>query len=52
MLEPSLAANSFNQNPPHRLGRGGEEVPPAVPMLGLLDVDEPDVSCHWSASSP
>ena len=32
-----------NQNAAHRLGRGGEEVPPAVPLLGVIHIDKPDV---------
>ena len=38
-LLPSL----FHQDPPHGLGRRCEEVPPAVPVLRLLDVDQPNI---------
>src|SRR5439155_3487169 len=33
----------FDEDPPHGLGGGGEEVPAAVPVWGLLDIDQADV---------
>ncbi len=30
-FEPPFAAGAFDQDPPHRLGRGGEEVAATVP---------------------
>ena len=38
-----LPAGLLHQNPPHRLRRRREEVPPAIPVLGFLHVHEPDV---------
>ncbi len=32
-FRPAFAARVFDQNPPHGLGRGGEEVAAAVPVL-------------------
>ena len=43
MLDPEFAAGGFDQDAAHRLGRGGEEVPPAVPMPCLVHVHEPNV---------
>src|SRR4051794_40356814 len=34
-LLATLAAGVVDEDAPHGLGRGGEEVPPAVPALGL-----------------
>jgi len=34
---------AVQQNPPHRLGRGGKEVAPAVPILRLFAADQPQV---------
>ena len=36
VLRPSLPAGVLDQDPSHRLGRGGEEVAPAVPVLAHL----------------
>ena len=36
LLEPLAGAGSVDQNPPHGLGRGGEEMAAAVPASGLL----------------
>jgi hypothetical protein len=38
-----LPAGLLHQDPPHRLCRRREEVPPAIPVLGFLHVHEPDV---------
>ena len=35
LLEALLAAGILDQNPPHRLRCGSEEVAPAVPLLDL-----------------
>ncbi len=43
-LQTALISGSIHQNPPHRLGGGGEEVPTAVPVLRTLGVDKPNVS--------
>jgi hypothetical protein len=43
VLLPQFAAGIFNENPPHRLGRGAEEVTSATPVLDALDVDEANV---------
>jgi hypothetical protein len=43
MFEPSLPPNPFDQDPPHRLRCRRKEVSPAVPMLGLFRVHQPDV---------
>ena len=42
-LHRILPANGFDQNPPHRLGRSGKEVSPAVPVLSLLDVHQTQI---------
>src|SRR5262249_36762401 len=39
-----FAAGDFDEDAPHGLGRGGEEVPPAVPVLCLLEIHNPYVS--------
>ena len=39
-LQPVAVAGVVDQHPPHRLGRGGEEVPPA---LEVLVADQPEV---------
>ena len=41
MLDAPLVAGSFDENAPHGLGGGGEEVAPTIPVLGLLHVDQP-----------
>ncbi len=43
MLRPSLPPGGIDQNAPHRLGGGGEEVSPTFPPLGLLDIHQPQV---------
>ena len=43
VLQASLAAGLVDQDAAHRLGRGGEEVAPAVPVLGLVHVDQPEI---------
>ena len=43
VLEPLLLACSLHQDPPHGLGRRPEEMPPAVPVLGLLHVHQPHI---------
>ena len=42
-LLPALAAGALDQDAAHGLGRGGEEVAAAVPVPGLLGVDQPEV---------
>ena len=37
-----LAAGVFDENPPHRFGGGGEEMPAAVPAAGLFGIDQPE----------
>ena len=39
----ALAPGRVDQNPPHRLGRGSEEVSPTVPALGAFCVYQPQV---------
>ena len=43
MFWTAFSSGLVHQNPPHRFSRGGEEMSPAVPVLRLLDVDEPNV---------
>ena len=44
VLRASLAAGAVDQDPPHGLGRGGEEVAAAVPVPGSLSAsDQPEV---------
>ena len=43
MLARCLAAGLFDEDAAHGLGRGGEEVAAAVPVLGLLRVHQPQV---------
>jgi hypothetical protein len=43
VLGSPLATGPLHENPPHGLGRGGEEVAAAVPMLGLLRIHQPNV---------
>ena len=33
----------LDQNPPHRLGCSGEEMPTAVPVLSLFRIHEPEI---------
>ena len=42
-FESSLVASPVNQNPSHGLGRGGKQMSPVLPLLDLLDVDQPQV---------
>ena len=43
-LNTPFVAGLFDQNPPHGLSGSCKEVPPAVPVLGLLNVHQPQVS--------
>ena len=43
MAEAPLAAGAFDEDAPHGLGRGGEEVAAAVPVLGPVPTDQPQV---------
>lgn len=43
VLYPALAAGLFYENPPHRFSRCGEEMAPAVPALGLVHINQPNV---------
>ena len=43
MLAGLLAAGLVHEDAAHGLGRRCEEVPPAVPVLGPLDIDQPQV---------
>ena len=38
-----LLAGALDEDAAHGLGRGGEEVPPAVPVLGQVAADQPEV---------
>ena len=39
-----LSAHRFpHQNPPHRLRRRRKEVPPTIPLLGLLHIHQPQI---------
>ena len=42
-LEALLVSGALDENPPHGLGRGGEEVAPAIPVLRLAAAEEPQV---------
>src|SRR5689334_3760858 len=42
-LECGLVPRPLNQDPPHRLGRGGEELTTTVPVLRLVVIHEPEV---------
>ena len=42
-LETGFVPGLVDQNPPHGLGSGGEEVPPALPFLGSVPIHKPDV---------
>jgi hypothetical protein len=44
VLDPTFATGVLDQDPPHRLGRGGEEVAAAVPRLARLRPDNAQVS--------
>jgi hypothetical protein len=41
MLVRLLAAGVLDQDAPHRLGGGGEEVPAAVPVLEMISYEKP-----------
>jgi len=41
--EATLAAGTFDHDPPHGFGGGSEEVAAAVEVLSLLDIDKPDI---------
>jgi hypothetical protein len=41
--ESVLATGALNQDAAHRFSRGGEEVPPTIPVLRLVHIDEADV---------
>ena len=43
VLAPLLAPRRLDQDAPHGLGRGGEEVAAAVPVLDLFDIHQPQV---------
>ena len=38
-----MLASLLDQDPPHRLGRGREEVPAAIPALGVIGAHEPQI---------
>jgi len=38
-----LVACAIEENPPHRLGRGGKEMAPTVPVLDFGHVDQPEL---------
>jgi hypothetical protein len=42
-LEPSLVAGAVKDDPAHGLGRGGKEMPAAVPMLNLACIHQANV---------
>ena len=42
-LEPLAVAGPVNQDPPHGLGRGGEEMTPTVPGLSRIVVEQAQV---------
>src|SRR5439155_924004 len=42
-LDPASRSGAFNQNPPHGLGCRREEMPPAIPALGLIRVHQPQI---------
>ena len=43
VLPAVLAPRRLNKDAPHGLGRGGEEVAAAVPVLDLFDIHQPEV---------
>ncbi len=49
-LEASLPASAIDHNPAHGLGRGGEEVPAAIPMLDLFGIDQSNVGLMHECS--
>ena len=42
-LDPLAVASAVDENPPHRLGGGGEEVAPTVPRLDRVRTDQPHI---------
>jgi hypothetical protein len=44
MLEAPLSPGVVHQNSAHGLRSGGEEMPPAIPTLAFVHIDEPEVS--------
>ena len=42
-LDSLFSARILHQYPPHRLRRSRKEVPPAVPLLNLLHIHQPQV---------
>src|SRR6516165_7732117 len=43
VLGASLAAGIVDQDAAHGLGGGGEEMPPTVPVLGVLTLEQTEV---------
>ena len=43
VAEPLAAAGAFDEDAAHGLGGGREEMPAAVPVLRLLDIDESQI---------
>ena len=43
-LLATLAAGVVDEDPPHGLGRGGEEMAPAFPAGGFLGIDQTQIS--------
>jgi hypothetical protein len=43
VFEPVFAASGFDQDSAHGLGRGGEEVPAAVPAVPIASPDQPEI---------
>src|SRR5205807_5538587 len=43
MLVAMFTTGLLDQNPPHGLGGGGEEVAPAVPVLGPVNVHQAEI---------
>src|SRR5262249_53888161 len=40
----------IDENPAHRLGGGGEKMPSAVPVLGVLDIHKPQIGLMYQGS--
>jgi hypothetical protein len=43
VLGARIAAGAFDEDTAHRLGRRGEEVPATIPVLGLVNVYQPQI---------
>jgi hypothetical protein len=41
--ERKFSPRLIHEDPSHRLSRGGKEVAAAVPLLGLIDIDEANI---------